>query len=206
MLTRLKFQKPTLLQKSHQSQSTLAQQERILKNLSDEVRVRKKDGSYIWIELRGRTFKDADGMVKALIIARDINKRKKIEQKLKKYEEKQCLILENANDLIFVLNKNIEFDYINEGVWKKLLSFSKDDLIGRKVLFFLHPKDVDKINKNFRESFNIGIGSEELRIRKKDGHYLYLEVKGNTFFDHQGEIKALLIARDITEKKKMKRN
>ncbi|MFX1399506.1 MAG: hypothetical protein ACFFAS_20970, partial [Promethearchaeota archaeon] len=46
---------------------------------STEGRFKKKDGSYIWLGVKGRLFIDKSGNKKGIIVAWDINKQKKKE-------------------------------------------------------------------------------------------------------------------------------
>ena len=65
----------------------------LLKGLYDkegmtEIRAKHKDGSYIWLEVKGRVFVDKNGKNKGILVARDITYRKEAELKLKKSEER----------------------------------------------------------------------------------------------------------------------
>ncbi|MCK4239122.1 MAG: PAS domain-containing sensor histidine kinase, partial [Candidatus Lokiarchaeota archaeon] len=54
-----------------------------------EIRIKRIiDDKYLWFETRGKTFIDKNGKKKAIIISRDITKRKIAEKKLKESEEK----------------------------------------------------------------------------------------------------------------------
>jgi len=135
-------------------------------------------------------------------LAIDISKRKKLEQKLNTSEERYRLISENANDLITIIDNNFKYEYINEEVHKKLRGYSSEDLLGKSGLTFIHPDDFEEASKVLKEGFETGEGVGEARIRNKNGSYLWLEIRGKTFIDKDGIKKALLISRDITERKK----
>ncbi len=124
-----------------------------------------------------------------------------IEQGLKESEEKYRLISENANDMIAVLNNNFEYEYLNEKIHQQILGYSKEDLIGKNNLPFLHADDRKEallaVSKILRKSK----GSNQVRFLKKDGTYLWLEITGRVFFDSKGVKKILMISRDITERK-----
>ncbi len=131
----------------------------------------------------------------------DITARKKAVQKLKESEEKYRLIAENANDLIAVLNEKFEYEYINELVYMKILGYSYEDLLGKSLSNFIHPHDLEKAFKSMKKCSEIGECEEELRFKNKKGDYLWLEVRGKAFIDGDGEKKALLISREVTERK-----
>ena len=59
---------------------------------SAEFRFRHKDGHWVWLESRGKTFTDNKGKIKGIIISRDITERKKTEHELKeRIKELTCL-------------------------------------------------------------------------------------------------------------------
>lgn len=122
-------------------------------------------------------------------------------QNLKQSEEKYRLISENANDLFIVINENFDIEYMNEQITQKLLGYKKEELIGRNSIDLLHHDDIEHTIKSLRMGFKTGEGTEIFRVKHKKGHWIWLEVKGSTFIDNDGNKKGLLIARDITERK-----
>jgi len=51
------------------------------------------------------------------------------------------LITENINDLIVIINRNFEFEFINEPVHLRLRGVSNRDRIGKSVFSIIHPED-----------------------------------------------------------------
>jgi len=168
-----------------------------------EARFKRKDGNYIWLGLKGNFFMDKNGNKMVLMISRDLTERKKTELQLRESEKKYRLISENANDLIAVINLNDKtFEYINEATFQILLGYSQGDLIGKTPSTILHPADRKKTVNQTKEEAAVGEGLLEARIKKKDGTYIWLENKGRSFIGADGQRKALIIARDITDRKK----
>jgi PAS domain S-box-containing protein len=163
-----------------------------------EIQVTKRDGTPYWASISARTNLKENRIEGAAI---DVTARKEAEQKLKESEEKYRLISENANDLIYIFNERYEFEYINEQAFMKCLGHSKDDLIGKSTIEFIHPADLKRVSKELRKGFKSGRGRSELRIRHKNGTYRWLEVRGTLYIDKNEKRKALLIGRDVTEKK-----
>ncbi|MFX1392698.1 MAG: PAS domain S-box protein [Promethearchaeota archaeon] len=162
-----------------------------------EIRIKNKNGKFKWFECKIKTFKNSNKKKNLLLILKDLSKYKNLEQSKERFQ----LITENANDLITIINQEFKHEYINEQAYFKKLGYSKEDIIGKTPLEPLHPDDIEIATKTLREGFQVGKGSNEMRIRHKNGHYLWFENKGSTFTDSDGNIKALIVSRDITERK-----
>jgi len=134
-------------------------------------------------------------------IVRDITEKYILEEKLKQSEEKYRLISENAYDLISIFNQDLRFEYANERPWLLMLGYSNEEIIGESVLTFVHPDDKKIAIKTMVDGLKNGESVMEVRIRHKDGHWVWIEVKGNAFTDKDDKIKGIVIGRDITERK-----
>jgi PAS domain S-box-containing protein len=125
------------------------------------------------------------------------------EKTLKESADKLKVILDNANDLITIINENFKCEYINEKAHKELLGYSRKDIIGKSPLTPLHQDDIKLSTKNLKDGFKYGEWRNEIRVRHKDSHYIWLENKGLTFIDSEGKKKAIIISRDISKRKKV---
>jgi len=131
----------------------------------------------------------------------------KVGGKLRESEEKYKLISENANDLMAILNDKYEYEYINEQVYQKYLGYSRNHLIGKNVWELVHPEDVERIMSSQQLSINgfqadAGEDIAELRIKHKNGKYIWMEYTGKVFINPEGKPNVIVITRDITERKK----
>ncbi len=165
-----------------------------------EFRLLHKDGHYITVSTRGNFVKVGKN-AKIVALLRDITEIKKSEQELIKSEEKYRLILENANDLIAIINHKLLPEYVNEQAHMNLLGYSKDYMLNNSPTKYIHPDDIERVRKAFRVGFKDGIASSEFRMKHRNGTYIWIETKGKTFKDATGKMKALIISRDITERK-----
>ncbi|MFX0143083.1 MAG: PAS domain S-box protein, partial [Candidatus Hodarchaeota archaeon] len=162
----------------------------------------KEDGSKIVVELNSHLILDENRnpiRIDGTFI--DITEKYNLQRKLKESEEKYRLISETAYDLIGILNNKFKYEYINETAFHQILGYSGEDLLGKSALDFTHPNDVASTAKALVEGFKQGEGGAELRFRHKEGHWVWIEAKGKTFTDSDGKLKAIVISRDITERK-----
>jgi PAS domain S-box-containing protein len=118
-------------------------------------------------------------------------------------EYRYRIMMENASDMVTLLDANMRHEYINENELK-LLGYQKNELIGKSALDLVHKDDLSSGIEKFMNGLMLGEGSGEFRIRHKDGHYIWFDMKGRTIIDKDGNKKGLLFSRDITEMKRMK--
>jgi len=113
-------------------------------------------------------------------------------EKILTLEEQYQLITENANDLIAMLNTNYEYEYVNEKAYLITLGYSKKDLIGKKVWELIHPEDMQQlvssreISTNGFETITLQVDKAEIRIKHKQGYYVWIEYASRVFIDNQG--------------------
>ena len=166
-----------------------------------EFRVIRKDKVVRMVEMYA-TLIEYEGKSAVQEAFVDITERYLAEKKLKESEEKYRNILETANDIILIFNRKFRIEFINETVLKNILGYDKNDLIGKLGLKLIHPDDIKRglhVWQNAREE--AGEATIELRLKKKDGDYVWFELKGKRVYDLNGDSKALVICRDISERK-----
>ncbi|MCP4760703.1 MAG: PAS domain S-box protein, partial [archaeon] len=159
-----------------------------------------KDKKVIQVETRVTRIKWNDKDV-LIGICHDISERERFKDQLMESDEKLISILEYSSDLFAIVNNKLEYEYINEEVYQEVLGYSKEELMGRNRVDIIHPDDLKKSLEGARIGFQTGEYKTLIRIKSKEGKWLWIESKGKTFVDSKGNTKAFLIGRDITEKK-----
>ncbi|MFX1237303.1 MAG: PAS domain S-box protein, partial [Promethearchaeota archaeon] len=157
---------------------------------------KRKDGNFMDAEVSlNRILIGKDKYIQAIV--RDITEKIQAEKMLEESEKKYRLISENANDLISVLNNKYEYEYINEQAYVNILGYSENDLIGKNAWLNVHPEDREEFLKSRDLSENgfiarNGSDKEVLRIKHKQGHYVWIEYTSRIFVDDKGKPKVLL--------------
>ncbi|MFY1110200.1 MAG: PAS domain S-box protein [Methanosarcinaceae archaeon] len=171
-----------------------------------EYRFRKKDGSYIYMEIRGVWLKDERGkLYRAIGVMKDINEMKLSQEMLSRSEKRYRLVTEQTGQLVY------DFDLItDEGSWagaiEEITGYTEEEFRDKGRTFWvenIHPADRERVAEDFIEVRKSGKRYRvEFRFRKKDGTYAYLENNGVYLTDKSGfPVRSLGAVRDITERK-----
>jgi len=142
-------------------------------------------------------------IVGTLGIARDNTERKRMEKALRKSEEKYRNIFENANDAMIYLDRSGRILDVNKKA-VEVFGGSKEELLGKhftKVGVF-SPRDLPSLLSTFAKGLTGKGVTLDICINNKKGRQIYLECS-NSLLKIDGEfIGFLVVARDITERKK----
>ena len=112
------------------------------------------------------------------------------------------IVSEDSNDLIAILNQELKFEYINSKAHEKLTGYTEEDLIGKSAPDFIHPKDHKKALKRLQNIYVTGSEEGELRLKCKEGSFIWVLMKGMRFVDEDDKIKILILAKEIPKLKK----
>ncbi|MEO5954394.1 MAG: PAS domain S-box protein, partial [Nitrospiraceae bacterium] len=184
---------------------------------TQEIMVRHADGLETPAEMDLIRVGVADKLL-VMVQLRDITDRKALERQLETYREeledkvrertreieetKQYLenLLENANDVIYTLDIEQRFTYVNSKI--EAWGYRKDDLLGRPYLALL-----SKRHRGKRLKSTLDIGAKqvyEVEVVTRTGEPRAVMVSVSPLHDVEGVILGVLgIARDMTETKKL---
>ncbi len=165
-----------------------------------ELKLRHKNGKYIWVETKASVFKNSDGLLKVITISRDITDRILSEKRLKESEEKYRLISEGSDDLILAYNEKMEIEYVNGETHERILGYSAHLFWKQDFLFsIIHQDDRKILGSAIREGYKGGPYKLHIRYKHEKGHYIWFEFRGKTYYDKNGSKKSLVVGRDITD-------
>jgi two-component system cell cycle sensor histidine kinase/response regulator CckA len=127
------------------------------------------------------------------------------EQKtLKASEEYFRSLIENASDIIMVIDQNGAVRYASPS-YERLLGFTSEEVTKAKAFSFLHPDDessaLHAIANTMADPYTTG-PAIELRLRHKDGSWRYIESIGKVLKDPSGQPIVVVNLRDVTERKR----
>lgn len=127
---------------------------------------------------------------------------RELEQRIRLTEYKYQDIIENANDLIFMLNAAGEFVFLNRRL-SVLTGYLREDWKDRPLLDIVLPEDRGTVETNFKNTLKGKSRIFEMRLPAHNGKILYLSTNINPILEH-GEVTGCVgIARDVTQRKKL---
>ena len=162
----------------------------------DIHRLRKKDGSWIWVLERGKTIFEGNRAVRMLGTHTDITKEK--EQQMR--YARQALILEQLHDSVIITNLDGDILSWNRGS-EVIFGYSKEEVQGKNIEL-LYPSDEYKINRE-KMIYVIQKGSHnfETKLITKAQQEIYLLTSLSVLKDDEQIANGLVyISQDITKR------
>ncbi|MBI5928304.1 MAG: PAS domain S-box protein [Chloroflexi bacterium] len=189
-----------------QSEATIRQLQAGEKVLVYERVMRKKDGSRISVEISVEIVRDLDGNpLHIQSIVRDITERKRAEVTLRESETRYRLLAENIADVIMTFSLDRRITYMSPSC-ERLLAYVPEEIEGKSHSEFIHPEDYPQVIDRTRQAVasREHFYTNQFRLRHKEGHYIWYEVRTRIVFDPKtGEVVQFIsVLRDITERKR----
>jgi len=132
----------------------------------------------------------------------ELERRTLAEGALRESEERYRRLTDNAFDLIMEVDSEGRLLYASPN-HRAVLGYEQDELIGRISLELVHPDERQEVTRAFQELIASSWESEVMtRVRHKDGSWRWFEYSGNAYQAPTGEMRAVVISRDITERKR----
>lgn len=125
---------------------------------------------------------------------------------LERTERRYHRLIEEANDVITILDGNGQFEYITPGS-RRILGYDPDDLIGENGFDYIHPDDVEHAMELFFEMVEEPElrPTTEFRFERPDGSWMWVEVTGRNLMDDPVIDGIVVYARNVTERKESQR-
>ncbi len=172
-----------------------------------EIQNRRKTGELYWDHSVISPLRDGAGAITHFLsVQEDVTERKRMEQQLREREEYFRSLIEQAMDIIAVLDASGAIKYASPSV-SPVLGYAPEELVGRKMLDLVHADDAEATLQVFAEGVATGTGGRllEVRFRHKDGTYRILEAIGRYLLGDPLVRGVVINARDVTERRSLER-
>jgi PAS domain S-box-containing protein len=167
-----------------------------------EFRYRHRDGHWIVLEGVVKALRPESGAEGFVFNTRDVTARRRAEEALRQSEEHFRALIENAHDLICILDPAGNMAYLSPPT-QRILGTDPEELMGRSAFPYIHPEDRElvaaELGRILREPGLTGYA--EYRFRHADGSWRLLEAFGRLLNPSDPTAGVVVNARDVTERK-----
>ncbi len=157
---------------------------------------------HLWISVTASPVRDDRGnVVGGMAVVSDLTDRKRAEESLSISEERNRLLVDNANEGIVVL-QDWRFVFVNPR-FIDITGYTREHLCSRVFTEFVHPDDRDMISERYRKRLEGDMTpfTYEARMIGREGVIRWVELN-SVLFSWEGNPAVLLFLRDIGERKK----
>ena len=178
----------------------------VLANQTEEViityRMRRKDGSYVWVETSCKPIEiEGMGNLRQAVV-RNIDERIRSEQRLQESESRYRFLAENSTDLILLVGSGGKRIYASPAS-KAMLGYEPHEMLAIDSQDAIHPEDVKRVLDvlaNGSGNRAQSVYTLSYRMRCKDGNYLWVETTGRAVEMDVQVGQRLVVVRNIDER------
>jgi diguanylate cyclase (GGDEF)-like protein/PAS domain S-box-containing protein len=141
----------------------------------------------------------------AIIVARDITERKRVEEALRESEERYRTIIENIEDGYYEVDLSGNMTFCNPSL-ARILGYTQDELIGMNTRAFMDELNAKEVFTTFNSVYKTGLPTKafDWELIKKDGAKLSAETSVSLIRNSEGNPVGMRgIIRDVTERKRI---
>jgi|GEM_PF-544802 len=166
-----------------------------------EYRIKDRFGKEHWVRHSGIPILKNGGVVRIVGVIQDITLEKKTQIHLAHSEERFRILVDAADDLIFILDGFGYFSLVNHN-GANVLGYSPDEMIGKHFLEFISKEDESKIAEAFNKILNSeGVTTFEAVFIDRFEREVTFEIKAKPMMT-DGEVTGMLsIGRNISNRK-----
>ncbi|MCP4689877.1 MAG: PAS domain S-box protein [Desulfobacterales bacterium] len=178
-----------------------------------EYRVLTRSGDVIWMSTTTRPMLKDGFVVGYQGVLTDITERKRMEESLRKSEERHRLLAENINDVIWAMDLDMNYTYISPAM-EKLQGWRPDELETVKLEDIIPPESLETAAGMLNEQLEIGRETGvynqslmfDMELFHKSGARIQTEVTASFLFDEEGRPNEILgVTRDVSDRIKARK-
>ena len=131
-----------------------------------------------------------------------ITERRQTEEALRNAEEKYRLLVENINDIFYMLDNQGNITFISPAV-ERLTLYKMSELVGKPVFPLVHPDDLPGLLESFNQLVSGQLVPWEFRLLDKDGRVIFVRTSRQLLYKDGKVIGITAVMTDMTERKQM---
>ncbi|HJV87590.1 MAG TPA: PAS domain S-box protein [Noviherbaspirillum sp.] len=171
--------------------------------LSDEWRIRRKDGSLLTALVSVKSLALHSGARRVVVTFTDIERRKAAEEAaLRRSRDLYRDVVENVGEAIVIVQER-RLIYSNPRT-VELSGYTMDELLSLPLSNMVHPEDLPRVLDGYRNRMDgapASSGYSQFRLLRKDGTVLWVESSG-VRIDWEGQPAILAFLSDQTERRR----
>ncbi len=164
-----------------------------------EFETRSKTGSPVFLEVNSGLIRKGNEINGLLTILKDITARKLAEKALQKSEEKYRELVENINDVLYIVDKEGVFKYISPSV-KTVAGYDPHTCIGKSFEKFVYEEDIPSLKRLLPDVLSGKVKSMEGRALKKNGETIWVRASITPVFNDDELVEVHGLFTDVTER------
>jgi PAS domain S-box-containing protein len=157
------------------------------------------------VEISSRIINKKSGIIQGII--RDISDRKITENKLQESERKYRQLVETTGDIIFSHDSDGKITFVNQA-GLEFSGYTKEEFLDKNITDFMPKDELKKLNKRKQKRLNGDMQHYhyETKFFNKKGKLIDVDVHTTTLSENGNYQGSLVVARDISERKKIEEN
>ncbi|WP_300435817.1 PAS domain S-box protein [Christiangramia sp.] len=180
-----------------------------IREYSLEKRLKKKDGSLIWVRINVSPLWEVGEEVSSHIaLVEDISARVMAKQKLIDNENRFRSLVENSNEIILIVDDKNKVNYYSPSL-SKISKYEEIDFAANGVLHYIHPDDQQILRSKVEDAYvqpNVPLSDIILRVKDAEDNWFWANVTLTNMLNVNNVKGFVVNLRDITGKKEAEMN
>jgi PAS domain S-box-containing protein len=166
-----------------------------------EIRLRHKDGSYRHIDLTLANHLANPAVGGLIATYRDVSERVRVEEELRRSEEKFRNMIESSRDVIAVVDQEGRSFYVSPSI-RRVMGYAPEEWLRRDFLELIHPEEREAARRGFEQLKTNPGGSLSAQVRAlhQNGSWRLVDVTCTNLLDLPAVAGVIFNYRDITER------
>ena len=167
-----------------------------------EIDFLRNDGDSIVVEINAGII-EYKGRPADFVFLNDITERKKAEEEIKRSEEENRLLFENAVDPMLIVDERARLVRVNKKL-EEILGYNREKYIGKNIfsIGLITPESIKITMKNLlKRARGDDIPPYEVELIAHDGSIKTFELNASRLEDGDKRVNSMVIMRDMTERK-----